>query len=317
MGCAETGRCVLVVSLTPCSPSFSRSLPLCPRFFFAERALDDEDKPADFQQQWSAEKRKDACEFVFKKKIFLRDDDRELDDPAARDLIYHQATHEVIAGNYPCEPDMAIKLAGLQMQVCSGPRRVCLISPFAHPARPPAPQPAPSQVSYRDEKCDKDFLVKNKNLNLFVPKELMGQKKASDWETAILKEHRKHQGKSEEEAKLEYLDIVRQWPYYGTTFFPPCKVQSKQKGLPSKVIIGVNAEGILLLKKDKGLIGTHPFTEICSWSSSGSTFAFDFGTEGHKYTFETKQGAIIAATIQTYIDILVQLLKAGSDSEDS
>ncbi len=57
-------------------------------------------------------------------------------------------------------------------------------------------------------------------------------------------------GKTAEEAKTEYLDIVKQWPFYGTTFYPPCKTL-KSPNLPAKVIIGVNAEGILLLKKDK------------------------------------------------------------------
>jgi hypothetical protein len=65
-------------------------------------------------------------------------------------------------------------------------------------------------------------------------------------------------------------------------------------------------------------VSTHPFTEICSWASSSSTFAFEFGsqTESQKYTFETKQGAIIASTIQTYIDILVQMLKSGAEEDD-
>lgn len=35
-----------------------------------------------------------------------------------------------------------------------------------------------------------------------------------------------------------------------------------------------------------------------------------------KYTFETKVGTIIAGTVQTYIDILVQMLKNGEDSGD-
>jgi len=111
---------------------------------------------------------------------------------------------------------------------------------------------------------------------------------------------------------------VKQWPYYGTTFYPPCKSVSNRR-LPARVIVGVNAEGILLLKnKEKELVSTHPFTEICSWASSSTTFAFEFGsqTESQKYTFDTKQGAIIASTIQTYIDILVQILKNGEEEEE-
>jgi len=84
-------------------------------------------------------------------------------------------------------------------------------------------------------------------------------------------------------------------------------------------LIGVNAEGILVLKKDKERISTHPFTEICSWASSATTFAFEFGTqtESQKYTFETRQGAIIASTIQTYIDILVEILKNGEEESEN
>ena len=57
-------------------------------------------------------------------------------------------------------------------------------------------------------------------------------------------------GKDPEDAKSEYLNIVKQWAYYGTTFYPPCK--SVGNKLPSKyVIIGINYEGIRLLKKNK------------------------------------------------------------------
>ena len=35
--------------------------------------------------------------------------------------------------------------------------------------------------------------------------------------------------------QTEYLDIVKQWPYYGTTFFPPCK-SLNNRNLPAKVL---------------------------------------------------------------------------------
>ena len=34
-----------------------------------------------------------------------------------------------------------------------------------------------------------------------------------------------------------------------------------------------------------------------------------------KYTFDTKVGTIIASTVQTYIDILVQMLKNVEDDD--
>jgi len=254
-----------------------------------ERCLEPDEKPCELMQLWNNDANgaaKNQCAFVFKKKIFLRDDEREMQDPTAKHHVYIQALHSVIESEYPCSVEDAIKLAGLQVQIVYGDHK-----PTTHVV---------------------GFLTAN--LKQFVPKDLFGSKKSNEWETLIFKAHSLNSGKSEEDAKTEYLDIVKQWPFYGTTFYPPCRTIGNKK-IPSKVIIGVNAEGILLLKKDKELVSTHPFTEICSWASSSTTFAFEFGsqTESQKYTFETKQGAIIAASIQTYIDILVQMLKSGED----
>jgi hypothetical protein len=70
--------------------------------------------------------------------------------------------------------------------------------------------------------------------------------------------------------------------------------------------------------RNKEPISDHLYTEVCSWASSSSSFGFEFGNQSDsiKYQFETKVGTIIAATVQTYIDILVQMLKNGEDSND-
>jgi len=258
-----------------------------------ERCLEPDEKPCELMALWNSEASapaaKNQCAFVFKKKIFLRDDEREMQDLVAKHHVYIQALHSVIESEYPCSAEDAIKLAGLQVQIV-----------------------------YGDHKSSTHIVgFLSANLKQFVPKDLFGLKRPNEWETLIFRAHALNAGKSEEDAKTEYLDIVKQWPFYGTTFYPPCRTIGNKK-IPSKVIIGVNAEGILLLKKDKELVSTHPFTEICSWASSSTTFAFEFGsqTESQKYTFETKQGAIIAASIQTYIDILVQMLKSGEEDAD-
>jgi len=258
-----------------------------------ERCLEPDEKPCELMVGWGPDTTPTkAAAFVFKKKIFLRDDEREMQDLIAKHHVYIQALHSVIESEYPCTVEDAIKLAGLQVQIVYGDHK-----------------PGNHVVGF--------LSTSSANLKQFVPKDLFQQKKPNDWEALIFKAHATNTGKSEEDAKSEYLEIVKQWPFYGTTFYPPCKTIGSKK-IPNKVIIGVNAEGILLLKKDKELVSTHPFTEICSWASSSTTFAFEFGsqTESQKYTFETKQGAIIAASIQTYIDILVQMLKSGEEEEE-
>ena len=63
-----------------------------------ERCLDADEKPYELMQHWEKvpDKKKAAEEsynaiFLFKKKIFLKDDEKEMEDPVAMDLIYQQA----------------------------------------------------------------------------------------------------------------------------------------------------------------------------------------------------------------------------------
>jgi len=259
-----------------------------------ERCLEPDEKPVDLMKTWvEAEKLKKEGgsdpTFLFKKKIFLKEDEKELQDTVAKNLVYIQALRNVIDGTYPCGLDECLKLAAYQVQIVYGDH-----NPANHVL---------------------GFLTQN--LKNFVPIPLWPLKKPNEWELAILKDHAKIKGKSQEDAKTDYLNTVKSWPHYGTTFFPPCKSQGGK--VSGKVIIGVNYEGIRLFKpKTREQISEHLFTEICSWASSSTSFAFEFGnqTESTKYTLETKHGAIIASTIQTYIDILVQMLKNGDEVDE-
>ena len=89
-----------------------------------ERCLEPGEKPAELKAQWEKEKNDKKKEsepiFLFKKKIFLKDDDREMGDLVAKDYIYKQALQSVISSEYPCTPEDALKLAGLQFQVLYG-----------------------------------------------------------------------------------------------------------------------------------------------------------------------------------------------------
>jgi hypothetical protein len=95
-----------------------------------ERCLDSEEKPCDLMANWITDPKKTTtgkeplselpCAFIFKKKIFLRDDEKEMADPVAKNLVYIQALYSVINSEYLCSTEDAIKLAGLQMQIVYG-----------------------------------------------------------------------------------------------------------------------------------------------------------------------------------------------------
>lgn len=72
---------------------------------YQERCLDPDEKPCELVSEWgsAADKKKDGSEpkILFKKKIFLRDDDREMKDTVAKHYIYIQALYSVIESEYP------------------------------------------------------------------------------------------------------------------------------------------------------------------------------------------------------------------------
>lgn len=75
------------------------------------------------------------------------------------------------------------------------------------------------------------------------------------WEEALLKEHKGLLNKDIFQAKKDYLTIVRQWIYYGSTFFkakyiPGESVYFKQE-FEGKVRVGVNERGLHVIDPKK------------------------------------------------------------------
>ena len=241
----------------------------------AERCLDPDEKPAEVLSLWNVDPKKKETgketlkeltnALIFKKKIFLRDDEKELQDPIAKLFVFHQVFVKIhyrkhhlwnecnkfffLLGRGECHWFRITLLSGWCRQTCGSQM----------PNQFRRSQTCNSCCWFSDVSCSHSFFqlihfgfANSQQLKNFVPKDLLPNKKTSEWETLILKAHSQNIGKSADEAMTEYLNIVKEWPFYGTTFFPPCKTINIKK-LPAKVLIGVNADGILVLKKDKVL----------------------------------------------------------------
>jgi hypothetical protein len=66
--------------------------------------LEPEEKPCELMTLWTNVPKKEPttgkealdelpCAFIFKKKIFLRDDEKEMSDPVAKNLVYIQVSN--------------------------------------------------------------------------------------------------------------------------------------------------------------------------------------------------------------------------------
>jgi len=271
-----------------------------------ERCLSLDEKPVLISEKWSPTatllkssvdpSNNSGAEFrlVFKKKIFSRGED-EPDakeyDVVDKHMLYIQALHDVIEGEYPCSPEDAIKLAALQTQVIYGDH-----NPTAH-----------IPGFFGPSLCN------------FIPKSLMPQKPAKEWEALVFKAHLGKKGLPAGDAETDYLNIVKAWPHYGTKYFKNCRPLSKNK-LPQKVMIGVNLDGIIIANnKDKDQsFNTYYYADLLSWSTSHnngaqSTFTFEVcstnNNDSTKYVFETRHADAINDLVQSYVDVLIQMIR--------
>jgi hypothetical protein len=93
--------------------------------------------------------------------------------------------------------------------------------------------------------------IQRKSIYHYVPEHLRRQKSVEEWEALIYAEQEKHNGKDKYIKEMLYLQLVRQWPYYGSTFYrakykPPTQGFFNQE-FSGEIVIGVNGYGVHLI----------------------------------------------------------------------
>ncbi|KAF0982090.1 hypothetical protein FDP41_011951 [Naegleria fowleri] len=276
------------------------------------RCLDDDEQPcklmvyetvgsdADFQKyvndkaEWEKLKKdweKDS-KLVFKRRVFLKHKAIPREQEKFLNYSYIQAVADVRDGTYPCSQSAAIELAGLQMQVTFG--------------------------DHNKKKHTAGFL-KDK-IGRFIPAPLLqSNRKLEDWERDVFQEHARLIGLKKEDAMLHYLNYVRNWSFYGSTFWTVQTVNKDQANLPDQVILAVNSNGIQLLKLGtKEPILTQRYADIYSWAYKRNAFAFVSGVlSKQKFQFATPHGRDISRTLQAYVEILLDERKKDNKTYQS
>lgn len=166
---------------------------------------------------------------LYKAKLVLKSTNPDLiQDPEAVNLIYIQATADVVTERYPCnEKDLTV-LAALQLQATFGDYKKDQHVPGW--LKPKIAEFMPSRLLEKKPGKQSDTLV-------------------AEWEQKILSKYMKVSGFTALEAKLNYLDYVQEWVFYGSTFFT---VEQRQfKDYPSPLTLGINTEGCLLMHPEK------------------------------------------------------------------
>ncbi|XP_066344764.1 kinesin-like protein KIN-14I [Miscanthus floridulus] len=215
------------------------------------------------------------CKLVFKKRLF-RESDEAVTDPMFVQLSYVQLQHDYILGNYPVGRDDASQLSALQILV---------------------------EIGYIDnpESCVEWISL----LERFLPRQVAITRAKRDWEPDIISRFQLMEHLSKDDARQQFLRILRTLPYGNSVFFSVRKIDDPIGLLPGKIILGINKRGVHFFRPvPKEYLHSAELRDIMQFGSSNTAVFFKMRVAGvlHIFQFETKQGEEICVALQTHIN---------------
>ncbi|KAH1206026.1 Kinesin-like protein KIN-14E [Glycine max] len=215
------------------------------------------------------------CKLIFKKKLF-RESDEAVTEPMFVQLSYVQMQHDYILGNYPVGRDDAAQLSALQILAEIG----FLSTP---------------------ESC----IDWNSLLERFLPRQISMTRAKREWEYDILSRYRSLENLTKDDARQQFLRILRALPYGNSVFFNVRKIDDPIGLLPGRIILGINKRGIHFFRPvPKEYLHSAELRDIMQFGSSNTAVFFKMRVAGvlHIFQFETKQGEEICVALQTHIN---------------
>lgn len=232
------------------------------------------------------------CKLTFKKKLF-RESDEAVADPMFVQLSYVQLQHDYIMGNYPVGRDDAAQLSALQILVDIG------------------------FVGTPESSTDWNSLLER-----FLPRQIAITRAKREWELDILSRYHSMQNLTKDDARQQFLRILRTLPYGNSVFFSVRKIDDPIGLLPGRIILGINKRGVHFFRPvPKEYLHSAELRDIMQFGSSNTAVFFKMRVAGvlHIFQFETKQGEEICVALQTHINdvMLRRYSKARSASSGS
>ncbi|XP_042014112.1 kinesin-like protein KIN-14I [Salvia splendens] len=215
------------------------------------------------------------CKLILKKRLF-RESDEAIIDPMFVQLSYVQLQHDYVLGNYPVGRDDAAQLSALQILVEIG----YVVSP---------------------ETCTDWTSL----LERFLPRQLAITRAKRDWELDVLSRYRSMENLTKDDARQQFLRILRTLPYGNSVFFTVLKSDDPIGLLPGKIILGINKRGVHFFRPvPKEYLHSAELRDIMQFGSSNTAVFFKMRVAGvlHVFQFETKQGEEICVALQTHIN---------------
>nr|CAD1822905.1 unnamed protein product [Ananas comosus var. bracteatus] len=215
------------------------------------------------------------CKLVFKKRLF-RESDEAVEDPMFVQLSYVQLQHDYNLGNYPVGRDDAAQLSALQILV---------------------------EIGFVDnpDSCVEWISL----LERFLPRQIAVTRGKREWELDIISRYQLTEHLSKDDARQQFLRILRSLPYGNSVFFSVRKIDDPIGLLPGRIILGINKRGVHFFRPvPKEYLHSAELRDIMQFGSSNAAVFFKMRVAGvlHIFQFETKQGEEICVALQTHIN---------------
>ena len=201
-------------------------------------------------------------------------------------MMFLQATADVVDNRYPCKDKDSLTLAALQVQEQYGDY-------------PESGKDFASELRGTDELTGKPKLAKFLSEN-YIPE---NRERMEELTEQITRLYAKLSGYTVNEARLSYLDYVKSWKIYGSTYFlaePVDEKSSKALDFPASVILAINAKGIIIVDPDtRDFLAEYTYKDVDNWGHSTSSFVVV--TKGTKIYFKTERGKELNSMIKVYV----------------
>jgi len=224
--------------------------------------------------------------FVFKRKIFLKNQDEPSEDPMFSRLVYLQAVDEVIKGNIPVDDEEEVGR---------------MVSDFM-------------AVEFGEEMPDDPLDLTDPNhgqLIEYVPMPWREHKDEDDWAEVVLKYRMDSISKDPEELQNEVVEAVKDHPLYGTSFFhvKKNKFPERMDDFPDRLILAYNSEGLHFLDENRDTLASFGYADIYRWGGSSTQFSLIIWNPETQDTDDlsmyTSQAADMAGLILDYINAIM------------
>ncbi|KAB5534879.1 hypothetical protein DKX38_017965 [Salix brachista] len=215
------------------------------------------------------------CKLILKKKLF-RESDEAVTDPMFVQLSYVQLQHDYILGNYPVGREDAAQLSALQILVEIG------------------------YIGSPELSVDWTSLLER-----FLPRQIAITRGKREWEMDILSRYCSMENLTKDDARQQFLRILRSLPYGNSVFFGVRKIDDPIGVLPGRIILGINKRGVHFFRPvPKEYLHSAELRDIMQFGSSNTAVFFKMRVAGvlHIFQFETKQGEEICVALQTHIN---------------